>query len=116
MCPALTFIAGGSRLGLASSLTNLSTGILPIFFSAWQFRWAWARAEPVADKSASFKQRPSRVFMEFWSGFPPRAIERLIPRFPAQQGPVPELALLNPAKGIAGGFRYVSIADSRHSP
>jgi hypothetical protein len=30
---------------------------------------------------------------------------------PSSQGPVPELALLNPAKGIAEGFKHVSIEN-----
>ena len=30
---------------------------------------------------------------------------------PSSQAPVPELALLNPRKGIAGGFKYLSVQN-----
>ena len=116
MCPALTFIAGGSRLGLASSLTNLSMSILPIFFSAWEFRWAWARAEHSLPQIGVVQTAPIASLHGVLVWVPAEGDRTFDSPLPSSQGPVPELALLNPAKGIAGGFRYVSIADSRHSP
>jgi hypothetical protein len=45
VCPALTFAAGGLRMGLASTLASLGAAAIPIFFLAWEFRWAWTYAE-----------------------------------------------------------------------
>jgi hypothetical protein len=112
MCPALTFIAGGPRLGLISSLANLSVSILPIFFSAWEFRWAWARAEPRLPEVGVVQTIPvaSRHGVLVW--VPTQGDRTFDSPLPSSQGPVPELALLNPAKGIAGGFKHLSIENT----
>ncbi len=116
MCPALTFIAGGSRLGLFFSLANLSMSILPIFFSAWEFRWAWTRAEPRLPEVRMVETTPvtSRHGVLVW--VPAEGDRTFDSPIPSSQSPVPELALLNPARGIAGGFKYVSIENYRPLP
>ena len=45
ICPALTFAAGGLRMGLASTLASLGAAAIPISLLSWEFRWAWTYAE-----------------------------------------------------------------------
>jgi hypothetical protein len=114
MCPALTFIAGGSRFGLIASLANLSVSILPISFSAWEFRWSWAQPEPRLPEVHVVETLPvaSHHGVLVWV---PREGDRTFDSpIPSSQGPVPGLAFLDPSRGIAGGFKYVSVENNDH--
>jgi hypothetical protein len=111
MCPALTFIAGGSRVGFFSGLANLCVSILPIFFSAWEFRWSWARAEPRLPEVRVVPTIPVASLHGVVVWVPTEGDRTFDSPLPSSQGPVPELALLNPVKGIVGGFKHVSIEN-----
>jgi hypothetical protein len=116
MCPALTFIGRGPRLGLISSLAHLSVSILPIFFSAWEFRWAWTRPEPRLPEVRVVETTPVASLHGVLVWVPAAGDRTFDSPLPSSQGPVPELALLNPAKGIAGGFKHMSIENQRQLP
>ena len=116
MCPALTFIVRGPRLGLISSLANLSVSILPIFFSAWEFRWAWTRPEPRLPEVRVVETAPVASLHGVLVWVPAAGDRTFDSPLPSSQGPVPELALLNPTKGIAGGFKHMRIENQRQLP
>ena len=114
MCPALTFIAGGPRVGLVSSLANLCIHVLPICFAAWEFRWSWARSEPRLPEVRVVETIPVASIHGVVVWVPTEGDQTFDSPIPSSQGPVPGLALLNPQKGIAGGFKYVSAEN--HGP
>lgn len=114
MCPALTFIASGSRLGVISSLANLCVNMLPIFFSAWEFRWSWAQAEPRLPHVRVVETMPIASIHGVWVWVPKEGDQTFDSPIPSSQGPVPGLALLNPQRGLAGGFKYVTVENHSH--
>lgn len=114
MCPALTFIAGGPRVGLVSSLATLAISVLPIFFAAWEFRWAWTRCEPRLPKVKVVETMPVASIHGVTVWVPTKGDQTFDSPIPSSQGPAPGLALLNPQKGIAGGFR--SLNAENYSP
>ena len=116
MCPALTFIARGSRLGLVSGLANLSVSILPLFFGGLGIQCGRGLGpSPACQQSVSLKQHRLPVSMGLvW--VPSARSDIRFADSQLRQGPVLEFALLNPAKGIAGGFKHVSTENSGRLP
>ncbi len=116
MCPALTFIAGGPRVGLVSTLATLLISALPIFFATWEFRWSWAQSEPRLPGVKIVETIPVASTHGVVVWVPTDGDRTFDSPIPSSQGPVPELALLNPQKGIAGGFKCVNAEKPRRSP
>ncbi len=111
MCPALTFIACGPRAGLVASTANLCLSAIPIFFAASEFHWSWSRPEPRLPEIKVVETAPvaSNHGVIVWVAA--RGEQTFDSPIPSSQAPVPELALLNPRKGIAGGFKYLSVQN-----
>ena len=109
LCPALTFIACGVRTGLVVSTANLCLNALPIFFAASEFHWSWSRPEPRLPLVKVVETAPvaSNYGVMVW--VPAKGDQTFDSPIPSSQGPVPGLALLNPEKGIAGGFKYLTV-------
>jgi hypothetical protein len=110
-CPALTFIAGGMRITFASTVANLCLNALPILFLAWDFRWSWSRSEP---------QLPQLTIVDTVAVTNMHGVQTWIPvsgnqpfdsPLPSAQRPTSELALLDPQKGISGGFKFLKPAS-----
>jgi hypothetical protein len=111
VCPALTFAAGGLRMGLASTLASLGAAAIPIFFLAWEFRWAWTYAEERLPTFNVVETRPvaNSHGVVIWMN--PYGIQTYDSPLPSSWKPRPFLALLNPDKGIAGGFKYLKVKN-----
>ena len=111
MCPAMTFIAWGVRTGLVASMANLCLNALPIFFAASEFHWSWSRPEPRLPQVKVVETAPVASIHGVMVWVPARGDQTFDSPIPSSQGPVPGLALLNPHKGIAGGFKYLKVQN-----
>ena len=111
MCPALTFIACGSRTGLVASTANLCLNAIPIFFAASEFHWSWSRPEPRLPQVKVVETAPVASLHGVMVWVPAKGDQTFDSPIPSSQAPVPELALLNPQKGIAGGFKYLNVQN-----
>ena len=111
VCPALTFSASGLRMGLASTLASLGAAAIPIFFLASEFRWAWTYAEERLPAFNVVETRPltNSHGVVLWMN--PSGIQTYDSPLPSSWKPRPFLALLNPDKGIAGGFKYLKVEN-----
>jgi hypothetical protein len=109
MCPALTFIAGGARAGLVASTANLCLNALPIFFVASEFHWSWSRPEPRLPQVKVVETAAVASIHGVIVWVPAKGDQTFDSPIPSAQAPVPGLALLNPQKGIAGGFKCLEV-------
>ena len=112
ICPALTFVASGARVGLSSTLACLGAVAIPIFFLAWEFRWAWTYAEERLPKFTVMETRPVTNDHGVVIWLNPSGIQTYDSPLPSSWKPRPFLALLDPQKGIAGGFKYLRPPES----
>jgi hypothetical protein len=115
ICPALTFVSSNLRLGLSSTLACLGVAAIPIFFLAWEFRWAWSYAEERLPTFTVVATRPveNPHGVVIWVN--PNGIQTYDSPLPSSWKPRPFLALLAPEKGIAGGFKYLRPPESAGS-
>ena len=111
ICPALTFINRGLRIGFAASAANLCLNALPLFFLLWDSRWSWARPEPrlpqleIVDTVAVANSHGVQIWI-------PASGDRTFDSpLPSGQALNPEVAFLDPQKGIAGGFRFLKASS-----
>ena len=111
ICPAMTFIACGARTGFVASTANLCLNALPIFFAASEFHWSWSRPEPRLPQVKVVETAPVKSMHGVMVWVPAKGDQTFDSPIPSSQGPVPELALLNPRKGIAGGFKYLKVQN-----
>ena len=111
ICPALVFAAEGLRIGLASTLASLGAAAIPISLLLWEFRWAWTYAEERLPAFAVMETRPvtNPHGVVVWMN--PYGIQTYDSPLPSSWKPRPFLALLNPEKGIAGGFKYLKVEN-----
>jgi hypothetical protein len=107
ICPALTFAGRDLRLGLSSTLACLGVAAIPIFFLAWEFRLAWTYAEERLPTFTVVETRPVRNDHGVMIWLNPYGIQTYDSPLPSSWKPRPFVALLDPQKGIAGGFKYL---------
>jgi hypothetical protein len=115
ICPALTFAGSNLRLGLSSTLACLGVAAIPIFFLAWEFRWAWRYAEERLPTFTVVETRPVENPHGVVIWLNPYGIQTYDSPLPSSWKPRPFVALLNPEKGIAGGFKYLPPPKSASS-
>jgi hypothetical protein len=104
--PALAFVANGWRVGLASVCATLCGAAIPILFLVWEFKWSWARPEPNLPQFRVMETKSVVNFhgVELWVN--PTGLQTYDAPLPSSNHDRPFLALLNPEKGIAGGFKF----------
>jgi hypothetical protein len=104
--PALAFVANGARVGLASVCATLCGAAIPILFLVWEFKWSWARPEPHLPQFRVMETKSVVNFhgVELWVN--PTGLQTYDAPLPSSNHDRLFLALLNPEKGIAGGFKF----------
>jgi hypothetical protein len=107
ICPALTFVASGLRIGVSSIFACLGATAIPVFFLAWEFRSAWTYAEERLPKFTVTETRPVTNSHGVVIWLNPYGIQTYDSPLPSSWKPRPYVALLDPEKGIAGGFKYL---------
>ena len=112
LCPALTFAASDSRIGLSATLACLGATAIPIFFLAWEFRWAWTYAEKRLPTFPIMETRPVTNAHGVTIWLNPSGIQTYDSPLPSSWKPRPFVALLDPERGIAGGFKYLQSSKS----
>jgi hypothetical protein len=109
LCPALTFINRGLRIGFASSIANLCMNVLPVFIMIWDFRWSWSTPGTlppelhVVETVAVTNSHGVQVWIPLEGD---RTFDSPIP---SGKGPAPEVAFLDPQRGPAGGFKFLRV-------
>jgi len=110
--PALTFINRGLQVGFASSVANLCLHAFPLILVLWEFRESWSKRGTLPPKVQVVETvamtNPHGV--QLW--VPLHGQQTFDAPIPSGQAPVPELAFLNPAKGPAGGFKFLKVNSS----
>lgn len=111
ICPALAFLNRGPRIGFAASVANLCLNALPIFYVLWDFRSSWAKPEARLPqlKLVDMMAVANSHGVQIW--IPVSGNQAFDSPLPSGQGSAPGLALLDPQKGIAGGFRFLKPAS-----
>ena len=112
ICPALAFAAEGLRVGLASALATLGAAAIPISLLSWEYRWAWTYAEERLPEFRVLETRPMTNLHGVVVWMNPYDIQTYDSPLPSSWKPRPFLALLNPDRGIAGGFKYLKVENS----
>ena len=99
------------RVGLASSLAILGAAAIPISLLLWEFRQAWTYAEERLPEFSVVETNPvtNPHGVVLWMN--PDGIQTYDSPLPSSWKPRPFLALLNPDKGIAGGFKYLKVEN-----
>ena len=87
MCPALTFIACGSRTGLVASTANLCLNAIPIFFAASEFHWSWSRPEPRLPQVKVVETAPVASLHGVMVWVPAKGDQTFDSPIPSSQGP-----------------------------
>ena len=116
ICPALTFATGDLRIGRSTVLACLGGAAIPIFFLAWEYRWAWTYAEERLPSYLTVETRPvtNPHGVAVWMN--PNGFLTYDAPLPSSWKDRPFLALLNPPKGIAGGFKFLKLNSSSREP
>ncbi len=109
--PALAFLNQGLRVGFAASAASLCLNALPIFYLLWDFRSSWAKPETRMPqlKLVDVMAVSNSHGVQIW--IPAGGNQTFDSPLPSGQAPAPELALLDPQKGIAGGFKFLKPAS-----
>ena len=109
--PALAFLNHEARVGFAASAANLCLNALPIFYLLWEFHSSWARPEARLPqlKLVEMVAVSNSHGVQIW--IPVSGNQTFDSPLPSGQGPAPALTLLDPQKGIAGGFKFLKPAS-----
>ena len=119
VCPALAFAAGEARVALASWTATLVAAAIPLLFLAGEFHWSWSRPEPRLPelRTMEIKAVTNEHGVELWVN--PDGFQTYDAPLPSSWTLRPFLALLDPTKGIGGGFKFakppVSTSDQASS-
>jgi hypothetical protein len=107
ICPALTFVAGSARLGTLVSAATLCASAVPLFFLAWDFAWNWSYPEPRLPtfRTVEMEWASSNHGVTVW--FPAKGDQTFDGPIPSSKSPRPDLAYIDPQKGIGAGFKYL---------
>ncbi|HEY5954014.1 MAG TPA: hypothetical protein VIT18_06595 [Terrimicrobiaceae bacterium] len=110
--PALAFAAGGPRVGLTALTATLVAAAIPLSFLAGEFHWSWSRPEPRLPKLRTMEIRAvtNEHGVELWVN--PDGFQTYDAPLPSSWMTRPFLALLNPEKGLAGGFKFAKPATT----
>ena len=111
ICPALVFVAGSPQLGPLVGIANLCASAVPLFFLAWDFRWNWSYPEPRLPtfKTVELSWAPSDHGVTVW--FPVQGDQTFDGPIPSSKGPRPDLAYIDPERGMEAGFKYLKVKN-----
>ena len=111
--PALAFLNQGLRVGFAASAASLCLNALPIFYLSWDFRSSWATPEARMPqlKPVDVIAVSNSHGVQIW--IPVSGNQTFDSPLPSGHRTAPELALLDPQKGIAGGFKFLKPVSSQ---
>ena len=115
ICPALSFATGDQRIARSTVLACLGATALPISLLAWEYRWAWTYAEKHLPRYLTVA-RPviNQHGVAVWLN--PGGLLAYDAPLPSSWKTRPFLALLDPEKGIAGGFKYLKVNPLSQGP
>lgn len=107
ICPALTFVAESPGVGSLVSAASLCASAVPLFFLTWEFDWNWRYPEPRLPtfKAVELEWARSNHGVIVW--FPVKGDQTFDGPIPSSKSPRPDLAFINPQKGMGGGFKYL---------
>ena len=103
--PILGLIAAQGSLVLLAAIANLYLCAVPMAGLFWETKWIWAAPDP------RFPDIPQASLAEFQNSFglryyaPSEGNQSFDSALPASNRSLPDIGLLDPAAGIAGGFR-----------
>ena len=106
--PILGLIAAQGSLVLLAAIANLYLCAVPIAGLFWETKWIWAAPDP------RFPDIPQAGLVEFQNSFgvryyaPNEGDQTFDSALPASNRSLSNIGLLDPAAGIAGGFRPMS--------
>jgi hypothetical protein len=88
-------------------LACFGAAAIPIFFLAWEYRWAWSYAEPRLPRYLTVETEPvtNQHGVAVWMN--PDGFLTYDSPLPSSWKERPFLAPLDPEKGIAGGFKFL---------
>jgi hypothetical protein len=115
ICPALTLAGSDLRLGLSSTLACLGVAAIPICFLAWEFRCVWTYGEERLPTFRVTGTRPVENANGVFIWLNPDGIQTYDSPLPSSWKPRPFLALLDPERGISGGFKHLRPPESAAS-
>jgi hypothetical protein len=115
ICPALVFITE-SRLGPLVSAANLCISTVPLFFLAWDFRWNWSYPEPRLPtfRTVELDWAQNNHGVTVW--FPTKGDQTFDGPILSSKSPRPDLAYIDPKRGIGSGFKYLKVQDPSRQP
>ena len=116
ICPALSFATGDQRIARSTVLACLGATALPISLLAWEYRWAWTYAEKHLPRYLTVETRPviNQHGVAVWLN--PGGLLAYDAPLPSSWKTRPFLALLDPEKGIAGGFKFLKVNPLSQGP
>jgi hypothetical protein len=107
--PALGFIAAQESLAILCAAANLYLSAVPIAGLLLQTSWQWMTPDPI------FPEIPRVDLVEFTSGFnlryytPREGNQSFDGALPCVNRSISDIGLLDPAAGLAGGFRPMGV-------
>jgi hypothetical protein len=108
MAPILGMIAAQDSLVFLSAIANLYLCAVPMAGLFWETRWIWVAPDP------RFPEIPQAGLVESQNSFglryylPTQGNQSFDSELPASNRSLADIGLLDPAAGIAGGFRPMS--------
>jgi hypothetical protein len=108
MAPILGMIAAQDSLVFLSAIANLYLCAVPMAGLFWETKWIWAEPDP------RFPEIPQTALVESQNSFglryyaPSEGNQSFDSALPASNRSLSDIGLLDPAAGIAGGFRPMS--------
>jgi hypothetical protein len=116
ICPALTFATGDRRIGRSTALACFGAAAIPISFLAWEYRWAWTYAEDRLPRYLTVETEPvtNQHGVVVWMN--PGGLLTYDAPLPSSWKKRPFLALLDPDKGIAVGFKFLKPSPPSKGP
>ena len=111
IAPALVFVGGSPQMGPLVGIANLCASAIPLFFLASDFRWNWSYPEPRLPtfKTVELSWAPSNHGVTVW--FPVQGDQTFDGPIPSSKGPRPDLAYIDPERGMEGGFKYLKVKN-----
>jgi len=113
--PVLSFIAAEQSLVLLSAMANLYLSAVPMAGLILETRWIWATPDPNLPEipRTNMVEFTNRHSLHYYA--PNEGNQSFDSALPSSNRSIPDIGLLDPAVGIAGGFRPVS-DEGREAP
>jgi hypothetical protein len=108
IAPILGIVAAQDSLVFLSAIANLYLCAVPMAGLVWETKWVWAAPDP------KFPEIPQAGLVELQNSFglryyaPSEGNQSFDSALPASNRSLPDIGLLDPAAGMAGGFRPMS--------